>query len=109
MKSKLHLKKNPTLKELQTYVQKMTKQRGFDGEVIPEKFMLLLEECGEFAKAARKTQQIKKDKKSRDFCVEHEAADVFIYLLDICNRLKINLEEAFRAKEEKNKKRIWDY
>jgi len=32
---------------------------------------------------------------------------VFIYLLDICNHFNIDLEKAFRDKEEINKKRIW--
>lgn len=34
-------------------------------------------------------------------------ADVFIYLLDICNHFDVNLEKAFRDKEEINKKRVW--
>jgi len=44
---------------------------------------------------------------SKEYSVEQEAADVFIYLLDICNQLGVNLEKAFREKEEINKKRVW--
>lgn len=105
----LELKKNPTLRDYQDYVEKMIKIRGFDKETVPEIFMLFLEECGEFAKAARKTQKIKSDKNSEEFHIEDEAADVFIYLIDICNYLGIDLEKAFRKKEEKNKERIWEY
>lgn len=70
--------------------------------------MLFLEECGELAKAARKTQKIKTAKTSEQLSLGYEAADVFIYLLDICNHFGIDLEKAFRDKEEINKKRIWE-
>lgn len=103
----LKLKKNPTLKDFQKYIAQMVKNRGFDKETVPEIFMLFLEECGEMAKAARKTQNIKSDKNSKDYHLNHEIADVFIYLLDICNQYNIDLEQAFREKEEINKKRVW--
>lgn len=106
--SNLHLKEQPTLRDFQTYVADMTRERGFDEETVPEKFLLFLEECGELAKAARKTQTIKGDKNSKYFELDHEAADVFIYLLDICNKFGIDLEQAFRDKEEINKKRAWE-
>ena len=108
MNSKLNLKENPTLQDFQKYVAEMIIERGFEKETIPELFMLLMEECGEFAKAVRKTQNIKSDKNSEDFHVAEEAADVLIYLWDICNYLNIDLEEAFRKKEEKNKLRKWE-
>ena len=34
--------------------------------------------------------------------------EVFMYLLDICNYFKIDLEKSFRDKEEINKKRFWE-
>lgn len=104
----LFLKENPTLRNFQDYVAAMVKERGFDNETVPEVFMLFLEECGEMAKAARKTQNIKSDKQSEQFKLENEIADVFMYLLDICNYLGVDLEHAFRDKEEANKKRIWE-
>ncbi len=106
--SNLNLKKNPTLHDFQEYVAEMIKERGFDKETVPEIFMLFLEECGEMAKAARKTQKIKTDKNSKEFHLDQEVADVFMYLLDICNYFNIDLEKAFREKEEINKKRIWE-
>ncbi|MEK7598795.1 MAG: MazG nucleotide pyrophosphohydrolase domain-containing protein [Patescibacteria group bacterium] len=106
--SKLVLKNNPTLRDFQDYVAEMIKERGFDKETVPEVFMLFLEECGELTKAARKTQKIKSDNNSDNFHLADEAADVFIYLLDICNYLGIDLEQAFRDKEGKNKKRRWE-
>ena len=106
-KNNLILKKNATLTDFQNYVRQMVKERGFEKETVPEIFMLFLEECGELAKAVRKNQKIHYDPKSKDFDLAHEAADVFIYFLDICNQLNIDLEEAFRSKEEINKKRTW--
>lgn len=107
--SKLYLKSNPNLRDFQNYVGEMIKERGFDKETLPEVFMLFLEECGEMAKAARKTQNIKCCDDSEKYKLEYEVADVFMYLLDICNYLKIDLEKAFREKEKINKKRIWKY
>jgi NTP pyrophosphatase (non-canonical NTP hydrolase) len=106
--SNLNLKQNPTLRDFQEYVAQLVKERGFDKETVSEMFMLFLEECGEMAKAARKTQKMKIDKSSEQFHLDHEVADVFIYLLDICNHFGVDLEKAFREKEEINKKRIWE-
>lgn len=106
--SNLNLKQNPTLRDFQEYVAQMIKERGFDKEIVSEMFMYFLEECGEMAKAARKAQKMKTDKNSEHFHLDHEVADVFIYLLDICNHFNIDLEKAFRDKEEINKKRFWE-
>lgn len=106
--SNLNLKENPTLTDYQEYVRKMVVERGFDKETTPELFMLLIEECGEMAKAARKSIGIRSDEQSKKYNLGHEAADVFIYLLDICNYYGVNLEKAFREKEEINKKRSWN-
>lgn len=105
--SRPSLPNNPKISYYQEYVKEMVIERGFDQESVPEIFMLFMEECGEFAKAARKSTNMKVDERSEVFKLHHEAADVFIYLLDLCNHLGIDLEAAFREKEELNKKRIW--
>jgi len=105
--SNLSLKENPTLQDFQKYVGEMVKERGFNEENVQQIFMLFLEECGEMAKAARKTAGIKTDSNSEQFHLDYEITDVFIYLLDICNHFNIDLEKAFREKEEINKKRNW--
>ena len=106
-KDPLTLPPKPTLRNYQQYVAKMIKLRGFDRETVPEMFMLLSEECGELAKAVRKQSSIHIDKNSKEYDIGHEAADIFIYLIDICNHFSIDLEKAFREKEKINKKRTW--
>ncbi len=102
----LQLKAQPTLHDFQQYIQDMVAARGFQ-RTLAQKFMLLTEEVGELAKAARKHdgQPLATDSVTSD--TAHEAADVLMILLDICNTLDIDLEQAFRAKEEKNKLRTW--
>ncbi len=68
---------------------------------------MFLEEAGEFAKATRRATGVKTNVLSKKHDVEEEAADVLWMLLDLCNRLDIDLEKAFRAKEAKNQQRTW--
>lgn len=96
----------PRLADYQKFLKRQNVERGFQ-ETVPEVFMLLIEEVGEFAKAARKLSNIKTDKSSREHSVEEEAADVFYLLIDLCNHLDIDLARAFAAKERKNQKRQW--
>lgn len=104
----LKLKTKPTLHEIQKYVEKMEIERGFIKEPVIQKCLLLGEEVGELFKAIRKTIGIKIDKKSLQYNVEDELADVLIYLCEIANRYNIDLEKAFRKKEDINKKRVWE-
>ncbi len=104
------LSSSDSLQQLQIYVKKTLKERGFGDETIAQKFMLLLEEMGEFAHAARKRADIKVDQakwRDNEQNLQDEAADILMYLLDICNKLDVDLMQAFLAKEEKNQKRTW--
>lgn len=102
------LKEDPTLGDLQHYVSKKVKERGFDGDTVAMRFMLLMEESGEFARAARKHAGLKfaPDTKTATE-LGHEAADILNILIGICNILGINLEEAYCEKEARNDKRTW--
>lgn len=104
--SKLSLKSEPTLHDFQHYIADMVAERGFKRD-LSQKFMLLTEEIGELAKAARKSAGMTYAKDSQESEAAHEAADVLMVLLDICNTLNIDLEQAFRDKEEVNKSRVW--
>ena len=105
--SKLHLKPNPTLKDLQAYVDQAMLERGFDKESLAEVFLVFSEECGELAKVVRKNQNIKMSTDSALSTANSESADVLFMLLCVCKHLGVDLEQAFRYKEEVNKKRTW--
>ena len=107
MNKELHLKERPELKDYQQYVADMLEQFGFDGQPIERVFLKFTEECGELAKAIRKQNGMHTDSNSEHFEVAHELADVFNYLLDIANHFNVDLEQAFREKNEMNKKRTW--
>lgn len=104
----MDLPDKPTLADYQKLGKQLIIERGFDKETVPEVFTIFVEEVGELAKAIRKTNGQKTDKNSKHHDVEEEAADVFWLLIDLCNRLDIDLEKAFREKEEKNKTRNWE-
>ncbi|MDB5161879.1 MAG: hypothetical protein JWM52_387 [Candidatus Saccharibacteria bacterium] len=96
-----------SLAEYQDLIKKLTVERGFDKETVPEVFTLLVEEVGELAKAIRKKNGQKIDLARKQHEVEEEAADVFWLLIDLCNRLDIDLTKAFADKEAKNATRTW--
>lgn len=101
------LPEKPTLGDYQNYVLAKVKGSDFEEESLSDVFMLFQEECGGLARAARKSANIKTNSNSEKFHAAQEAANVFNYLMQICNRPGIDLEKAFREKEEINKKRIW--
>ena len=103
----LELKDNPTLSDFQKYVNELETERGFAQQTIIDKCLLLGEEVGELFKAVRKTEGLSVDSNSTFTEIGDELTDILIYLCAIANRKGIDLEVAFRVKEEKNKKRIW--
>ncbi len=101
------LKENPTLTDLQKYTAELEQERGFADQNVLEKCLLLGEEIGELFKAIRKHQQMSTDPNSKVTSVKEEMADILVMMMAVANRLDVNLETAFRDKEEINKKRIW--
>lgn len=101
------LKNNLTLKDIQDYVIKFEKEKGFEKQTVMDKALMLGEEVGELFKAIRKEQKIKIDENSNFKSIDGELADIIIYLCCIANRFEIDLEEAFRYKDEVNKNRSW--
>lgn len=77
-------------------------------QTVLDKCLLLGEEVGELFKAIRKATNLKTDVNSNIGTVKEEIADILIYLCAISNRLEIDMEEAFREKEEINKNRKWE-
>lgn len=105
--SNLVLKADPTLGDFQEYVRELEDERGFTQQNAIEKCLLLGEEMGELFKAVRKTMKLKTDVNANIGPVDEEIADMLIYLCSIANRFDIDIEKAFRRKEEHNKKRTW--
>lgn len=101
------LKNKPTLNDFQKYVTELEHERGFISQNAIDKCLLLGEEVGELFKAVRKSEGLAVDSNSKFTEIGDELTDIFIYLCAIANRKGINLEEAFKAKEEKNKQRVW--
>lgn len=107
--SKLHLKQTPTLADIQQYVAALEQERGFAKDTVLEKYLLLSEEIGELAKCIRKSaSSMRTDAaKQYDFDTAGEFGDIVILLCTLANRLNVDLEQAFRDKEEINKQRKW--
>jgi len=101
------LNTNPTLKEIQEYVIQLEEERGFAKQSVLQKCLMLGEEVGELFKAIRKQQNIKIDNNSKFGTIDEELADILIFVCSIANRYEIDLEKAFRDKEEINKTRVW--
>ena len=101
------LKDTPQLVDFQRYVSKLEQERGFATQTTIDKCLLLGEEVGELFKAVRKSEGLLVDSNSDFSEIADELADIFIYLCAIANRKGIDMEEAFRSKEEKNKQRKW--
>jgi len=101
------LRRNPTLKDYQKYVRELEEERGFIKQTVLQKCLMLGEEVGELFKAIRKKKKIKVDHNSKFGSIDEELADIIIFVCSIANRFNINLEQAFRNKEEVNKKRVW--
>ena len=102
------LNSSPVLKDFQEYVKELEKERGFTDDSILQKCLMLGEEIGELFKSIRKSEKIKIDKNSNFGQIDEELADILIFLCSIANRCNVDLEKAFRDKEEKNKLRKWE-
>ena len=104
-----HLPERPTLKDLQQYIDEVCKERGWTKDTYAEKFLLFAEEVGELAKAIRHEKGLyEEDAKPERKALEEEFADVLSYLLDLANHFQVDLEQAFREKEQVNQTRRWE-
>lgn len=109
-----HLKNQPTLTDLQQYMDTVCKERGWNQDNPLETFLLFSEEVGELAKAIRNHRGLyqeeakaHKQAASTKQALEEEFADVLGYIFDLANQFDVNLEQAFRDKEALNEKRDW--
>lgn len=101
------LRENPRLADLQRYVAEMERERGFIDQTVIQKCLLLGEEVGELFKAVRKAEKMPLEAHQQAGAIDEEIADILIYLCSIANRTGVDLETAFRKKEERNRERVW--
>ncbi|MBI1363693.1 MAG: pyrophosphohydrolase [Proteobacteria bacterium] len=100
---------SPSLRDVQDYVRQIKDLRGFTNtDPVPD-CVLLGEEVGELFKAVRKARKgsMVDENSTAGDSVAEEIADVLIVLSGIANIYGIDMEQALRAKEEKNKTRVW--
>ena len=103
------LPEHPTLPQLQIYIDEVCQERGWTRDTYAEKFLLFSEEVGELAKAIRQSRGLYDEQaKPPKFALEEEFADVLSYLLDLANCFQVDLEKAFREKEQLNQNREWE-
>lgn len=102
-----HLVSPASLADYQAYVQALELERGFSDQDVLQKCLLLGEEVGELFRAIRKAQGMVVDETAKIGGAADEMADVLILLCAIANRCGVDLEQAFRDKEEINKRRRW--
>ena len=103
----LHLKEHPTLRDVQEYVRQMEQEREFDKASNLQSCLQLGEEIGELFKAVRKAEKMRIDHTSSVGAIDEELADILMFVAALANRYGIDLETAFREKEEFNKGREW--
>ena len=108
----------PSMANFQQYIKDLEAFHGWDDVDLVHNVFLMVEEVGELAKGIRKYEKLfdeeaKRGEDTRPDAgparenVAEEIVDVFNYLLAIANRLDIDVEAAFRAKNGLNVERVW--
>ncbi len=104
---------NATMAEYQRYIEELEAKMGWDDVDLVHNCFLMGEEVGELFKAVRKhirlfdQSEAPTDPSRTTTEAAEELVDVFNYLLAIANRMNIDLEDAFKRKNEKNQGRTW--
>ena len=107
--SKINLPPQAPLSAYQNYIYQLEAMHGWLEVDLINNCFLMGEEVGELFSAIRKHEKLFLEGKATT-SVEHigeEIVDVFNYLLAIANRLDIDLESAFRRKNQRNFQRTW--
>ncbi len=102
------------MQDYQRYIHELEALHGWLDVDLVHNCFLLGEEVGELFKAIRKYEKLwgqagapVADADERKENVAEELVDVFNYLLALANRLDIDLEAAFRKKNQRNQQRVW--
>jgi NTP pyrophosphatase (non-canonical NTP hydrolase) len=108
----IQLPPEASMKEYQKYIYQLESLHGWLDVDLVHNCFLMGEEVGELFKAIRKHQRYfeehhpQEEEHSKKEIAE-EIVDVFNYLVAIANRLEIDLEKAFRYKNQLNQTRTW--
>ena len=110
----IELPEGAPMAEYQRYVQALEELHGWTEVDLVHNCFLMGEEVGELFKAIRKYEKMfdqaetgPTDREDARANVAEEIVDVFNYLAALANRLDIDLEAAFRAKNARNQGRQW--
>jgi NTP pyrophosphatase (non-canonical NTP hydrolase) len=101
------LPENASLGTIQDYVRKLEAERGFQDRSAVDQCLKLFEETGELSRAVGALSGQPTDPEGRIADLGAEAIDVLLMLIAVVNRYDIDLEDAFRRKEERNNARHW--
>ena len=96
-----------TLGQLQRYIEREARKRGFGNQTALQKCLILGEEVGELFKAVRKEEKMPVGEHSKVCSISEELADVLMYICTIASYYGVDLEDAFRAKDKVHAKRVW--
>ena len=111
----IELKADANMREYQSYIYQLEKLHGWLDVDLVHNCFLMGEEMGELFKSIRRHQHYfdssesaaKTTTQESRAQVAEELVDVFNYLLAIANRLEIDMEQAFRKKNQRNQSRKW--
>jgi NTP pyrophosphatase (non-canonical NTP hydrolase) len=101
------LPKGATLAQLQRYIEREARKRGFGDQTALQKCLILGEEVGELFKAVRKEEKMPIGLHSKVGTISEELADVLMYVCTIASFYGVDLEAAFRAKDKVHAKRVY--
>ncbi|MBF2052284.1 MAG: hypothetical protein IGS03_02325 [Candidatus Sericytochromatia bacterium] len=112
------LPEGAALADYQRYIHELEALHGWLDNDLVHNCFLMGEEMGELFKAVRRqlryydenaasTAQDDAESAARKAHVAEELVDVLNYLLAIANRLEIDMEAAFKAKNALNQQRSW--
>ncbi len=102
----MKINRDTTIGELQGYVERVGRDRGYTSDPTV-KFFKLVEEVGELAKVVGTTAGMKSDVSAKIDDIDSELADVLLVLIGLASLLDIDLAEAVAAKDAKNQNRKW--
>lgn len=98
------LKDNPTLGDLQRYIQKICERHGWDKDSVHKKFLLYTEEFGELAEAAEAIERLElysrdKEVEEKRFDFKEKFADILICLAElqkVCEECGQNEDDQYK-------------